>query len=396
LLACPLLLAGCLGGASDRDEPLRGNRLAIYSSLPMHGVAAGAGQAVAAGQRLALAGARGRVGRYRIRLVPLNSSLPAAGPWDPGLVNANAGRAAHDPSAIAYLGELDYGGSAVSVPITNAARLVQISPGDGLASLTRTPPGEQQRGGPLRYYPSGRRSFLRLVPDDVRAARAVLALGDVARARRIAVVTDDGNYGEELGRTVVQLALRRHQIVVREEDFNGRPDAALSVAATIAQRRPDVVVYTGVVAPGTAGLLAALDRALPRRPVLGAAGLSPDASRGAPSPGMRVVVVSPFLPSSAYPARARRLLRALPAGVRRAEALYGYESTRLVLDAVRSVTARGRSPTRAAVMRAVLATRLRRAAIGRYRIERSGDVTNSAFAEYRVSRGRLLFERLLR
>src|SRR4051794_24380141 len=156
----------------------------------MHGVAARAGRAAAAGQLRALADARGRAGRYRLRLVMLDSARPAAGPWDPGQLSANAGRAARDKSAIAYLGELDYGGSAVSVPITNAAGLLEVSPGDGLASLTRTPPGQLQRGGPARYYPTPPRSFLRLVPDDVRAAHALLDLADVARARRIALITD--------------------------------------------------------------------------------------------------------------------------------------------------------------------------------------------------------------
>jgi branched-chain amino acid transport system substrate-binding protein len=391
-----LLLAGCLGGASDRDEPLRGNRLTIYSSLPTHGVAARAGRAVAAGQRLALADARGRAGRYRIRLVPLDSARPAAGPWDPGQLSLNAGRAAHDRSAIAYLGELDYGGSAVSVPITNGAGLLQVSPGDGLASLTRTPPGEGQRGGPVRYYPSARRSFLRLVPDGVREARALLDLDEVERARRIAVVTDDGNYGEELGRTTVELARRRRQTVVWEDDFNGHPDAAVPFAREVAERRPDAVVYTGVVAPGTPELLEELDRALPRTPVLGSAGLSPDASQAPRSPGERAVVVSPFKPFGAYPAHGHRILRTLPADVRRPEALYGYESMRLVLDAIHSLVASGERPTRAAVMRVALAPGLRRGAIGRYRVERSGDVTDFAFAEYRVRAARLVYARPVR
>ena len=55
--------------------------------------------------------------------------------WNPGLVAANANRAADDPTAIAYLGELDYGATAVSLPITNHAGLLQVSPGDGLTSL---------------------------------------------------------------------------------------------------------------------------------------------------------------------------------------------------------------------------------------------------------------------
>jgi branched-chain amino acid transport system substrate-binding protein len=274
--------------------------------------------------------------------------------------------------------------------------LLQVSPGDGLASLTRTPPGEVQRGGPIRYYPAGRRSFLRLVPDDVQTARALLAVDGLRSARRIAVVTDDGNYGEELGRTTARLAARGGHVVVGRGDFNGHPDGAVPFARTVAERRPDAIVYTGVLAPGTSPLLRALDRTLPRAPVVASAGLAPNASQAPASPGARLTVVSPFKPALGYPRRARKLLQALPAADRRPEALYGYESMRLVLDALHSLTARGKRPTRAALIRAALTPRTRRGPIGSYRVAPFGDISQASFAEYRATMGRLLFERLLR
>jgi branched-chain amino acid transport system substrate-binding protein len=284
----------------------------------------------------------------------------------------------------------------VSVPITNAAGLLQVSPGDSLASLTRTPPGEVLRGGPIRYYPSGHRSFLRLVPDDIQAARALLDVDEIKRARRIAVVTDDGNYGEELGSTTAKLAARRGHVVVGQGDFNGRPGSAAQFAQEVARRRPDAVVYTGVLSPGTGTLLRALGRVLPQMPVVGSAGLSPNASQAPASPGPGLVVVSPFKPASAYPRPARRILRALPAADRRAEALYGYESMRLVLDALSKLRSAGARPTRAALVRTAFGPRTREGPLGRYRVEPLGDTSEAGFAEYRTRQGRLLFERLVR
>ena len=69
-------------------------------------------------------------------------------------MSTNAHRAADDPSAIAYLGELDYGASAVSLPITNDAGLLQVSPGDGLTSLTQAAAGPAARG-PRALLPVG-------------------------------------------------------------------------------------------------------------------------------------------------------------------------------------------------------------------------------------------------
>ena len=96
------LASGC--GSSDRDDVARGSTLTIYTSLPRHGLLARDADAVAAGERLALADAHGRAGARRLRLVELDDSDPQkAGIWDPSAVERNAKQAANDPSTIAYI-----------------------------------------------------------------------------------------------------------------------------------------------------------------------------------------------------------------------------------------------------------------------------------------------------
>src|SRR5439155_3068160 len=119
------------------------------------------------------------------------------GTWDPSKVEQNAKQAAKDPATIAYIGELDYGGSAISVPVTNAKGIVQISPGDGLTSLTQVQPGGPKTS-PARYYPSGRRTFLRLVPTDLRQADELMSWIRARGARRVAIVHDDQLFGREM------------------------------------------------------------------------------------------------------------------------------------------------------------------------------------------------------
>ena len=127
-------------------------------SRPTEGPSAATGRAVAAGERQALADAGARAGRYRIRLVELSASKPGSGNWDPGQVSENASRAAKDPRAIAYVGELNLGASAVSVPVTNKAGLLQVSPTDGLASLTEQPPALARPARSATSPPGGARS----------------------------------------------------------------------------------------------------------------------------------------------------------------------------------------------------------------------------------------------
>ena len=390
----PLAISGCFGGNQPGASPIRGRTLAIYSSLPLHGLSAPAAGAVAAGERLALADARDRAGRYHVRFVVLDSTRPGGPLWDPGQVSLNAKRAARDPRAIAYVGELDYGASAVSVPVTNGNGLLQVSPGDGLASLSRTPPGEIGRGGPARYYPARRRTFLRLVPSDLLQAGALLALARQSGAQRLATVTDEGNYGDELGEEAAAEARRTGASVDVTRDFSGDPAAAPSIVQLLAERRPQAVIYAGVAAPGTEALLGGIARRMPGVPVFCASGLAP---AGRPPAGVAgaVEVVSPYRPLSTYPAAGRRLLGRLPPSARRVEALYGYEAVRRVLDAIRSTGGR-RGATRAAVVRAALAPGARRSPIGRYRVRRGGDVSEDRLAVYRVEHRRLVFDRLVR
>src|SRR4051794_35978510 len=168
------LLAGCGGGHETTSQRTPDGPLTVYLSVPLHGVEARSGQAVAAGAGKEAARPHRRAGGQQRKLTPpafppppshgrgsaaggnnphraahgggagpqttptrLDSASPTSSSWDPAAVETNAKRAADDPTTIAYIGELDTGGSAVSVPVTNKVGVLQVSPLDGLTTLTR-------------------------------------------------------------------------------------------------------------------------------------------------------------------------------------------------------------------------------------------------------------------
>jgi branched-chain amino acid transport system substrate-binding protein len=313
-LACACMpLSGCLGGGGrDEANHIRGHTATVYASAPRHGVSAGVARAVTAGERRALADAGGRAGGLEIRLreLPATDAEPDQ-PWDPALVSANAHRAADDPSAIAYLGELDYGATAVSLPITNGAGLLQVSPGDGLTSLTRRPPG-RPRAGPERYYPSGSRSFVRVGPSDLDEARWLVKRVAAGGARRLALVFDREIYGRELAAQITALTRREGVEPVASEEYRGGPDESPDISRTLAEARPDAVIYAGVGRVGTARLLGGIDATLPSVPLFASSGVLADRELALPAGPARIEAVGPALSAE----------RA------------GYEAMRLVLDAV--------------------------------------------------------------
>lgn len=395
LAICAISLPGCLGRTEPESTHVSGDVLTIYSSLPSHGPTAPIAAAVAAGERLALAESGDAVDGKRIRLEQLDSTDQDSPLWSPDAISANADRAVDDPTTIAYLGELGFGATAVSLPITNAAGLLQVSPMDGLTSLTRTPPG-RPRAGPERYYPSGTRSFLRLTPDDLLETETLLERVNATGAQRLAVVYDADIYGRELGAEIAARARRDGPSPVVSEEYTGEVDKVPDVTQALADAHPDVVVYAGVAGPGTGPLLAGIDRALPGVPVYATSGiLARDPARPIPAAPDRVEALSAIAPASRMPRTGRRVLREVARrdGPRaaRPEALYGYEAMKVVLDAIRRA-----GPNRHGVIKEALRIRNRESAIGGYGIRATGDVDGDTFAVYELRRGRFAFQGMVR
>jgi branched-chain amino acid transport system substrate-binding protein len=323
-----------------------------------------------------------------VRLVELDSSAPGGQTWDPSAVEANARRASDDPTAVAYVGELDFGGSAVSAPVTNRTALLQVSPGDGLTTLTR-PDAAQPEEGPARYYPSGHRNFVRLVATDAQQAAALVAWARNRGARRLAIVRDDRLFGRELAAEAVTAAAAGHVPVVTVQEARQGAADYTELVRDLAPTRPDAIVYTGLGDQSGERVLSALAGALPTVPIYGSSALA-SALPGAALPPADVL--KNVAPASAYGPAARRLLQRLheQTGAPVApEALYGYDAMRLVLDALG--TPGVRPGDRASVTRAALRPRLRRSILGDYTVLPSGDVAPVRLAGYRRAGGRLAF-----
>lgn len=159
LLTTALLagVAGCggTGGDAGRDGPVT-----IYVSAPLSGERAAEGRAIIAGAKAALAEAGGLAGEVKVSAVYLDDT-GGGERWDPVATAENAREAVQDSSAIGFIGDLDSGATRISLPITNQADMVQISPGASAVDLTRRVSAELE---PSRYRPSDDQTFARLVP----------------------------------------------------------------------------------------------------------------------------------------------------------------------------------------------------------------------------------------
>src|SRR3954468_20313359 len=215
-LLLALVLAGCgIAGTAKVEAPVN-----VYVSLPLTGPRAGEGTDASDGARLALEQAQGKAGSIEVRAHFLDDAKGRL--WDPVAVGANARQAVQDSSAAAYIGELDSEPTRASVPITNDAGLVQVSPGAGAVDLTA--PAAGYPDSPDRYRPSGSPSFARTVPGDDVVVDAAASWASELGATS-AAVTSDGSPFQNLSAAEFKAAAAEHGMRVRP----GKPPPTVAV-----------------------------------------------------------------------------------------------------------------------------------------------------------------------
>ena len=175
--------------------------MTVYVSMPLRGPEAVEGRDVVRGAKLALADAQGRVGELGVRAVYLDdtSGRGARARWSQAVAAANARDAAEDSSAIAYLGDFDSGATRASLPITNEARMLQVSPASAAVDLVQPFLGAGDQV-PEEVQATGERTFGRVIPSDEVQAEAAAGWAKRLGARRVGTVSD----GSEFGQTMVR------------------------------------------------------------------------------------------------------------------------------------------------------------------------------------------------
>jgi ABC-type branched-subunit amino acid transport system substrate-binding protein len=175
--------------------------------VPLTGERAAEGRAVIAGARDAVADANGRAGDFDVRAFYLDDT-GGSGRWNMAAAGAIARRAVEDASAVGFIGDLDSGATRISLPITNQADLVQVSPGSTAPDLTRRVSAELEPG---RYRPSDEQTFARLVPAG-RPVAVCAALGYEAMALILDAVAEVGTDRPEIVDEVLSTQDRNSRI----------------------------------------------------------------------------------------------------------------------------------------------------------------------------------------
>jgi branched-chain amino acid transport system substrate-binding protein len=382
-----------------------GTTLTIYSSLPLQGTSKEQSEAVINGEKLALKQVNNKVGKYSLKYVSLDDSTAQnPGTADEGQTAQNARKAVQDESTIFYLGEFNSGGTKISLPILNKAGIPQISPANTYVGLTTDKPGSEP-GEPQKYYPSGDRTYARVVPaDDIQGAALVTVMKEDG-CKSVHIFNDKTTYGAGLGRNI-ELSAKEQGLEVAGND--GTDKNAPNYRSLAAKVEADCFVGSGVTGENYVQVFKDVAAANPDVKLYGPDGVAEEAftnpkKGGIPADvGARTKVTVATLGLEEFKKRKNEEAQKFFTDFEEEYgdtspdpyAIYGYETMALALDVLKR--AGDKANDRKAVAQELLNTKGRNSVLGTYDIDENGDTTITDYGLYTIKDGLPTFEKVIK
>jgi branched-chain amino acid transport system substrate-binding protein len=398
--ACGSSSSSSSGGGSGSSGG-KASSVTIYSSLPLQGASRAQTKAMVDGIKLALDQVGSKAGSIAINYKSLDDSTAQAGAWTPEAASANARKAAQDPSTAVYIGEFNSGASAVSIPILNEAGVPQISPANTAVGLTTNEPGATP-GEPDKYYPSGQRTYARIVPKDTIQGAALVTLMKEDGCTKAQLTNDKEVYGAGLAGDIALAAKTQNLTIVSNEAIDKNAANFRSVAAKAKGAGADCMVFAGVTANGAVQLYKDFAAALPTAKLYGGDGVCESGFANAKQGGLPASVAGrtkctvATLPPSEYGADAKKFFSDFTKkyGEKNPDpyAIYGYEAMRLALDTI----VRSKTGAKADVLKALFDTKDRQSVLGTYSIDQNGDTSLTDYGVFSLTGGQVKFAKVIK
>jgi branched-chain amino acid transport system substrate-binding protein len=404
-LATGFLAAACqnsttgTAGTSTGGGGDSGNTVKIVSSLPMTGSSLGQTQTIVNGIKQALDETKSTAcdGQIKIDYEIMDDATAAAGKWEPAQVTANANKAVADKSVVAFIGHFNSGAAKLSIPILNQANVAMVSPANTYPGLTK--PGKGEANEPNVYYPTGKRNYARVVPADdlqgVVGAKWAKQLG----AKKVYILDDQELYGKGLADIFEATAKQEGVEVVGREGIDPKAADYKALMTKIKALNPDMI-YFGGITQNNAGQLVKDARNVgmtnDKVKFMGPDGTFEQAlidAAGKDAEGYYATFGG--IPAKELTGAGKTWYESYKAKFNaepEAYAAYGYESAKVVIDAINKVC----KNDRVAIRDAVMATKDHTGVLGSWSFDENGDTTLTTMSGNVVKDGKWEFVTVLK
>jgi branched-chain amino acid transport system substrate-binding protein len=377
-------------------QPGERPRFVIASSLPLQGVRGQITNQMTAAIQFVLRSHRFRAGRYAVGYQACDDSTAAESSLATTRCASNAKAYADNESIIGVIGPFNSNCATAAIPIANRARrgpLALISPSATYVGLTR-PGAGLQPGEPDSYYPTGTRSFVRLIPADDLQAAADAMLAQRLGLRRVFLLSqrpvprERDPYGTGITSAFRSAAHKLGVAIAGSNEWTLDRSSYARLARKIKRSRADGVFLGGSHSTNGGLLIKALRARLGENVRI----LAPDgfadpqvADIGPAGEGM--TVSTPGVPPDALTGPGARFVSRFGATLGQTPehySVYAAQATQLLLDAI----ARSNG-TRASVNHELFASRIHNGILGDFAIRPSGDITANMVTIYQLKAGKL-------
>src|SRR3989440_9511039 len=406
--ALALLAAGCGGGggkgskgvtalpsSSCSDIYYQGSGNADYliaSDLPLQG--SGRTQTVQMTEaiKFVLKQHNFKAGKYKVGYQSCDDATAQLGKWASEKCSANANAYAQNKSVIGVIGTFNSGCAEIIIPVLNRAPggpVGMISPANTYVGLTHSGPGTAA-GEPDKYYPTGKRNYIRIVAaDDFQGAadalntqqlgkKSVYILND-KQAYGLGVATDYKNSLTHLGIKVAGFAA-----------WNSKASSYTGLATRIKQSGADSVFVGGLICENGGKLIKDLSSVLGSKvQLLGPDGFTPISAvvsgAGNASEGIYVSVAGE--PNEKLGAKGKAFVKDFGAtqsgGSVDPYSAYAAQSAEALLTAIQNSDG-----TRAGVATQLLKTKVSDGILGSFSIDANGDTNANPVTIYQIKGGK--------
>ena len=393
ILSLSLAACGGSGGGSAT-----GGTIYIASDLPVSGTDAAVGLPTQYGVELAVSQNTNLGNGYTLKFTAKNDE--GASGADPTVGAANIRSLLADSSVMAIVGPFNSGVAASEIPVAENGGIVLMSPTNTNPGLTKQQYAQANGINFSQLHPANTKAYYFRVcaTDDVQGkVDAQIAAGAPINAKTAYVVDDSTTYGKGLANFFTQNFQADGGQVIGTQSISAAQVSSLpSLASTIASKNPDVVFYGGVTSQGGGALKKDLVGANYTKAMVGGDGIADDpgwlTTAGTAAANTWGTVAAPDT-SSLTTSDAQKFksdyatyVAGKPNNTLLPYSAQAYAAATIEIQAIKSVIASGKAPTRAAV-RDAIATGSFNTIIGTISFDTNGDNSGQkVFSIYTVGK----------
>ena len=352
----------------------------IPSDLPLQGSGRTQTTEMTEAIKYVLKKANFKAGKYKIGYQSCDDSTAQAGKWVSAKCSANGNAYSQNKTVIGVIGTFNSGCAEIIIPILNRAAngpMGMVSPANTYVGLTHSGPGTVA-GEPGKYYPNGKRNYIRMVAaDDFQGAADALFMQGKG-AKSVFILNDKEAYGLGVATDTKNSATKIGLKVAGFTAWDPKASSYEALATKIKQSGADWVYFGGLICENGAKLISDVKSGVPGAHLMAPDGFSAFDSNGAAAVGMYITVAG--VPPEKLTGTGADFIKNFGAQIGKKPnpySAYAAQSMQVLLDAIAKS-----GGSRSTVTTNLLNTKVTDGILGTFSINKDGDVTRNPVTVY--------------